>query len=485
MTVLLPLVIGAVAIALITVLKDQSGVQNRLSDSHDAQLTSTYFVRDIQGASEFETSAGTPLCSQNDGHSTYQEVLGLEWGSSSVKVSYVYETGGTGSPLLRRWYCAGATTSPSTVAHGLRGTQAPAVCVWTGSVCGPPQSTLASLSSTQYISITVPDSSSGFAYSQLAAPRLVSSTSTACTMSCSQNPQTFSLILLGGGGSCPILNIKQNGNLKTGSTGIDSMAINSTCSNAIVQGNNSTLNTTSIYTEANPPTLTQTCNTGCQSPLAYPSYYNPNGAQDPYASLTPPSKPATKGMCTPVGSTWICTPGYYSASSSSCPPSFGNSATVTFLPSTSSIFYFDNCTLALGNSSTLTANGVLVYFVNGATFSVGKSPGMNITAASSGPGCITSGPFVGRYPCIALWVDKTDVIASIGGTCPANEFCWGGGSSKNGTITIAGNSTSTPPGSAIYMPDAGLTVSDVQTLTITQAVLENLTIDNVGTTEIG
>ena len=51
----LPLVIGAISVALISVFSLQSSVSGRLSDSGDAQVVSTNFEKDVQGASEIST----------------------------------------------------------------------------------------------------------------------------------------------------------------------------------------------------------------------------------------------------------------------------------------------------------------------------------------------------------------------------------------------------------------------------------------------
>jgi hypothetical protein len=50
-----PLVIGALAEAFIVTLQQDTNNKNRLTDSANAQITSAYFVRDVQGASEITT----------------------------------------------------------------------------------------------------------------------------------------------------------------------------------------------------------------------------------------------------------------------------------------------------------------------------------------------------------------------------------------------------------------------------------------------
>jgi hypothetical protein len=53
---ILPIIIGGVSMAVITSLKDSSGVQNRIGDSADAQITSAYYVRDVQSATNVTTN---------------------------------------------------------------------------------------------------------------------------------------------------------------------------------------------------------------------------------------------------------------------------------------------------------------------------------------------------------------------------------------------------------------------------------------------
>ena len=64
--VILPLLLGGLAAILITLLQntapaDPHGVATRLADSQDAQLTSAYFNRDVQGAS-YVTTSSSSLC---------------------------------------------------------------------------------------------------------------------------------------------------------------------------------------------------------------------------------------------------------------------------------------------------------------------------------------------------------------------------------------------------------------------------------------
>ena len=48
--VIMPLIIGAIAAAIIVSYQDSGLAQNRIADSSNAQISSEYFIRDVQGA---------------------------------------------------------------------------------------------------------------------------------------------------------------------------------------------------------------------------------------------------------------------------------------------------------------------------------------------------------------------------------------------------------------------------------------------------
>ena len=107
---ILPLVIGAIGIALVSSYKVNTAVRPRLSDSHDAQLTSAYFARDVQSATEITTST-TPVCTTTGSPTP---LLGLEWpatnGTQTNAVEYVTQAIGT-----TRTVTDGVTSSSTTI----------------------------------------------------------------------------------------------------------------------------------------------------------------------------------------------------------------------------------------------------------------------------------------------------------------------------------------------------------------------------------
>ncbi len=82
----MPLVIGALAVGLLSVFSLQSSVSNRLTDSGDAQVVSVNFQNDVQSASLI-TTANSPVTAptapcQPSGASGFQ-VLGLQTGTGA------------------------------------------------------------------------------------------------------------------------------------------------------------------------------------------------------------------------------------------------------------------------------------------------------------------------------------------------------------------------------------------------------------------
>jgi hypothetical protein len=128
---ILPIVVGGLAVALVSVFSLSGTVSTRLSNSDDAQIVSTYYVKDVDSALQFTI----------DQHSTAGEcgtgtqLLGLDWNfnqqSSSYEtvVSYV-EPASQPTTLLRNYCTSGASTNPTsttTVSTNMTGAPQPVV----------------------------------------------------------------------------------------------------------------------------------------------------------------------------------------------------------------------------------------------------------------------------------------------------------------------------------------------------------------------
>ena len=117
--VIMPLVIGAIAVVMITTFKasnpnDPEGTFARLADAHDAQITSAYFVRDVQSAQSVSTSNQRVCASPTD--STADQILGLSWSVGTTMYAVTYAIiGSTSPPELVRDLCIGGTYSNTSV----------------------------------------------------------------------------------------------------------------------------------------------------------------------------------------------------------------------------------------------------------------------------------------------------------------------------------------------------------------------------------
>ena len=118
---ILPIVVGGIAVALISVFTLQGTVSKTISNSNDELTGSLSFNKDVQTAQQIETVTA-PACG-----STGTQVLALEWGSDTngdggydTVVSYVTVRTGSTAKLLRQQCNAGAAATPtssSVVAH--------------------------------------------------------------------------------------------------------------------------------------------------------------------------------------------------------------------------------------------------------------------------------------------------------------------------------------------------------------------------------
>jgi prepilin-type N-terminal cleavage/methylation domain-containing protein len=110
-TTVLPLIIGALSVGLISVFSLQSGVSSRLSNTTDAQVVAADFQTDVQGAAQITN--GTPNTQCTSGSVSGTQLLGLLSNvgqANQLLVSYVSVTTGSGSSAtysLKRIVCNG------------------------------------------------------------------------------------------------------------------------------------------------------------------------------------------------------------------------------------------------------------------------------------------------------------------------------------------------------------------------------------------
>jgi prepilin-type N-terminal cleavage/methylation domain-containing protein len=115
-TLIIPVIIGAITLALISVFSLQAGTSGRIADSGDAQVVSSNFETDVQNASLI-TSASTglsPQCTPASPIAGGTQVLGLQSpANGGTVISYEDVANGNGGYSLMRYVCqGGANSSP-------------------------------------------------------------------------------------------------------------------------------------------------------------------------------------------------------------------------------------------------------------------------------------------------------------------------------------------------------------------------------------
>jgi prepilin-type N-terminal cleavage/methylation domain-containing protein len=109
---ILPIIVGAMTAALMTVISFQPKISDTLSDSGDAQVLSTNFDKDVTGATMITGNASStspPQCGPGT------QILGLQFGSNT-EVSYSLVTNGSGPSAVNNLYrsvCQLSGTSPN------------------------------------------------------------------------------------------------------------------------------------------------------------------------------------------------------------------------------------------------------------------------------------------------------------------------------------------------------------------------------------
>jgi prepilin-type N-terminal cleavage/methylation domain-containing protein len=200
-TAVLPLVMGAIAVGLISVFSLQNSVSNRLSDSGDAQTLSATFVKDVQGASLLTTdptSTSPAPCetTTESANANVVQLLGLEsgTGAGTTEYSYLKEPNGSIAPQstdnLVRNVCLSPSTTPvstSVVSRDIPTTQAALAIVQSGT--SNPANGWISTSGVTSVKFQTTEQGSTYPYTLVALPRATTnsnqqSTVTTPTTSC-------------------------------------------------------------------------------------------------------------------------------------------------------------------------------------------------------------------------------------------------------------------------------------------------------------
>ena len=442
--VLLPLIIGGIVAAVLAGFQDSNGISARLADSHDAQITSAYFVRDIETSQQVSTNTASSLCPTSG---TARQLLGLSWpsGGSRVYVSYGISTTASPPTLIRR-FCSGGIESDTTVSHGLftglRGV------VSTSNSCASGVTTCAYIgSSTQVtvvvsclsgrtdcanagptsafpivaygipgistISVSVTDPQSGYHYSLSASPRDQDELQNVLP----PGSTAPAALLLGSGTN--VVNCGGSGH--GGPVTVNgTLAVDSAASQSIYLQGGDTLVAGQVYSQ-NPAT------SGSADPVQPPSAYRSTSSQpygsgptlpDPYATLPDPN---TSGMTVYTTTNSLPGPGVYTNA-----VSLNSTQTIP-----SGIYVFEGGISFAGNPGT-TFSGSNVFFFIGIPNAPPGAPQPASYAVSGNASIKITAPTSGTYTGFVIFQSRYD----------------------SNTLTVSGNGTNATYGGIIYAPDA-------------------------------
>jgi len=411
---ILPLVVGAISVALLTTLNNSNSTSNTLSSSGDTQVGSAVFVSDVQSASQL-TTMPTPVSptacatAAQTSATGYSHLVSFKWADGTTEISYV-EVPQTGGQAVLRNFCQSGNLTPVSTTVVARNVQSVQTVV-AGSSCPhtlnptnnscPAQTAWTPAAGTAYVKISVTeptrDASTPYSFSLQAAPRSSNISSSG----------------LSGGGSLPVLLL---------GTGTNGAAFDDwTCGGKLTVTNGQVV-TDSTNGGASNGTLTAsggyyTADTGNPSGAYSGATLNPSGASvvsgppipDPYANLTPPAVPGNNGGIV----NGVYQPGYYASQLSV--------SNVTFAPG---IYYFQNG-VDIGPGTT-TGTGVFFYIAGG-SFTTHGNADVTLSPLGSPPS-----PASG----LVIWQAGSGTM-TLGGTGTA-------------TVTISGT---------VYAPNASVTIN--------------------------
>jgi hypothetical protein len=179
-TAILPVIVGALVVALLAIFQIQGGVSKRISDSADAQVVSSYYEQDVHGAAYLTTSASVTQCGSGT------QLLGLESNYNPTTktfqtvISYVKVQRNSSWVLLRQYCGSGASgtpTSTTTISSDIASSQAPPTItpMSSGSLSGDPTTTWISTIGVAGVSFTIFEPLSNYTYTLFASPQAGSS----------------------------------------------------------------------------------------------------------------------------------------------------------------------------------------------------------------------------------------------------------------------------------------------------------------------
>ena len=180
--VVLPMVVGSMSMAIILALGIQSTVSNEVGSSGDAEVMSSVFYGDVQGALAITTSASGAQCGVGT------QLLGVEWDISTTEppmyqdiVSYAVVQNGSAYSLVRNYCASGFSSTPTsstTVVNDISAAQsAPAILPSSFNVGA--QAGWTSAQGVTSVAWTLTEPKSGYSFALTATPAVSESSGSA------------------------------------------------------------------------------------------------------------------------------------------------------------------------------------------------------------------------------------------------------------------------------------------------------------------
>ncbi|MGP8066086.1 MAG: type II secretion system protein [Acidimicrobiales bacterium] len=178
---IIPIIVGALALSLIAILSEQHQSAASISDTADAQTVSAAYGTDVMSAVSLTTGTATQ-CGPTTGTT---QLLGLEWGYNQqttqyqTVVSYVEIKRGTTFALVREYCAAGTSTNPTsstTISSDIQASQSAPTITTVAGYAGN-LSTWATAVGVTGVTFSITEPGSKYTYSLTAVPRASTSSS--------------------------------------------------------------------------------------------------------------------------------------------------------------------------------------------------------------------------------------------------------------------------------------------------------------------
>jgi prepilin-type N-terminal cleavage/methylation domain-containing protein len=494
--VILPIVIGAITVALISVFKLQNATFTSLNATGDAQIVSANFVNDVQSSSSITTdgSSTNPAPCGLSGSSV--EVVSLKWLTSEV--SYVETPDASGFSLVRN-LCQGATTTRTVlsddVPSGLKATitcasQPPTVAAECAGTPPPYATGWVSAAGVSGVNLTIIESGSHYTDNLTAVPRISTPTSS------NQAPPVQPILpleLLGDAGAActpppaAVLTLSGGSSITVGGgTGILGMA--SPCPSSITLSGSATLSATLVTSD--PGLNSVSTSGGAKGPSS--ETLTSGGVLNPFASLVAPANPATAGMgagsCSTVSGKTTCSTGLYGGSLT-----FDGDSVDSFVPTSApvpNVFVF-NQPVSISGGATVTfgpvtgnVTAVTYWFRGGLTISGGGSanfgPATYVFGDSKSPPAnalnISGGATINANSGVLFYVEAGPADFSGGTNTPIAGTSQYDGiaiwDASTSTFTLGGGGSILDPIGGVYDPSGNIDFSGGTAL-VTSFVVAN------------